>query len=124
MSETLEDLLRQVCERGCTHLTLWPVPSADGKKTYWHAQATPSTMHKYVSANDLDPVVALRGVLLGMPKAPKRGAPKKSLAGPELGREPTPDQTEITAAVTAAAQEDPQSQPQPPETLDTWLPRT
>lgn len=75
--DDLETLLAQACERGMTHLTLAPVPSADGKTTYWAARATPSTNHMYVAVNDKDPIVALRGVLLGLPKAGRRTAAKK-----------------------------------------------
>lgn len=98
---TLEELLLAACERGITHLTLYPVPSRDGKTTYWEARATPSTVHKYVNVTDTDPVVALKGVLLGLPKAPKR-SPK-----------------ELTAAVTPDAA--PTLEPQQ-ENIDQWLP--
>lgn len=75
-------MLRQACERGITHLTLAPTPSEDGKTIYWAARATPSTTHKYVACNDKDPIVALTGVLLGLPKAPKRSAPKEKITAP------------------------------------------
>ena len=107
-----DDLLRLAAERGVTHLTIWPVPSADGKTTYWKARGQPSTNHKYVECSDTDPVIALRGVLIGMPKAPKRAAPS--------GVKPTKDEPEITATVTEAP---PPAAPHQ-ETIDTWLPRT
>lgn len=69
---TLEELLRETAKRGITHLSLVPTPSEDGKTTYWRAQATPSTMHKYVSCNSLDPVEALTEVLKALPKAEAR----------------------------------------------------
>lgn len=78
----LEDLLRDAAKRGITHLSLHPTPSEDGKTIYWRAQATPSTGHKYVSCADLDPVVALAGVLHGLPKAPARTPSTKSAAMP------------------------------------------
>lgn len=117
----LEDLLRAACERGVTHLSLYPVSSADGKKVYWSARGTPSTNHKHVTVNDTDPVVALRGVLIGLPKAPKaRAAVSHKPAKPtELAE--TPAENEITATVTDAPQEDPAPQQ---ETIDTWLPRS
>lgn len=105
---TIEELLKEACERGITHLTLYPVPSEDGKTTYWHARGSPSTGHKYVSVTDIDPVIALRGALLGLPKARLRPTPKTR----DAGREPE----RVTATVT---------EPEPePETIDTWLPHT
>lgn len=78
---TLEELLADACEKGLTHLTVWPIPSADGKQTYWAARATPSTSHQYVAAQSKFAVDAITEVLLALPKARKRG-------------------TKITAAVT------------------------
>lgn len=100
----IEELLREACSRGITHLTLYPVPSEDGKTVYWSARATPSTNHKYVHVSDIDPVVALRGVLMGIPKAGRRST--------------TRDDAPVTATVT--------NEPPPPqqETLDTWLPKS
>lgn len=72
---TLEEQLREAVEKGITHLTLYPTPSADGKKLYWRATATPSTGHKYISVTVADPVEALHEVLKALPKAPKRAPP-------------------------------------------------
>lgn len=93
----LEDLIHEAAAKGMTHLTIWPVPSEDGKKTYWSARATPSTMHSYVQAAHHDPVTALELVLKGLPRAPKR-APRK-----------------ITATVTA---EPPSGMPEGTDPLD------
>ncbi len=105
MAHELETLLREACERGITHLTLYPVPSTDGKTAIWHARGTPSTMHKYVSAVDYDPIKALTAVLLGLPKAPKQRAPKKGEGRPAELDAPTPAGNEITAAVTPEPEE-------------------
>lgn len=72
---TLEEQLREAVAKGITHLTLYPTPSADGKKTYWRATATPSTGHKYISVTAADPIEALNEVLKALPKAPKRPPP-------------------------------------------------
>jgi hypothetical protein len=66
---TLEEQLRNACEKGMTHFTMWPVHSEDRKTIYWHAQATPSTGHSYVSTNSLDPVEAVTEVLKALPRA-------------------------------------------------------
>lgn len=79
---TLEELLADACAKGLTHLTVWPVPSSDGRQTYWAARATPSTGHHYVSAQSKFAIDAITEVLLALPKARKRA-------------------TKITAAVTA-----------------------
>lgn len=112
MSDALtstDDLLRLACERGITHLTLYPIPSTDGKKIYWQARGTPSTEHKYIQTSDTDPVVALRGVLIGLPKAGKRNRSQSKDPRPGAANA----DPEITAAVT----------PVEPETLDSWLPK-
>ena len=102
MSDDLEALLRQACEKGLTHLTLAPTPSADGKTTYWGARATPSGQHMYVAVNHTDPVVALKGVLLGLPKAGRRKIVKS---------EP------VTAAVNAAIADQLGEKPPEPEAV-------
>jgi hypothetical protein len=91
---TLEEALKLAAERGLTHLTLYPVPSADNKITYWHAKATPSTGHNYVQITTTDPVDAVVQVLQALPRAPKRAAAK------------------ITATVNEPAAE-----------IDKWLPQ-
>jgi hypothetical protein len=65
----LEEILRGACEKGMTHFTMWPVHSEDRKTIYWHAQATPSTGHSYVSTNSRDPVEAMTEVLKALPRA-------------------------------------------------------
>lgn len=89
---TLEEALKQACERGMTHLSLWPVPSDDRKTTYWKATAAPSTQHRRSEGTSTDPVDAVLKALTEMPKAPK--IPARELRV-RPGREP-----EITAAVT------------------------
>jgi hypothetical protein len=121
----LEDLLQRAAKHGITHLSLVPVPSVDGKTTYWHATATPSTAHKYVNCNHTDPVIALTGVLEAMPKAPLRAA--------KAARD-----KEITAAVTEPAaparpgEPEPEAVPEPApsapplnleEEFSQWLPK-
>lgn len=69
---TLEELLKEACRKGMTHLTLYPVESNDRKTIYWVAQASPSTGHQYVAAKSLDPIEAVTEVLTRLPKAPKR----------------------------------------------------
>lgn len=124
---TLEDALREACTRGLTHFTLYPVPSADGKITYWHGRATPSTGHSYVQTHGTDPVDVMTKVLESLPKAPKR--PK---IDPHRGTrfdEPKLDQaaierhigTSVTAAVT---DELPEPQTNSQRGIDQWLPRT
>jgi hypothetical protein len=68
----LEDLLKKACEKGLTHLTLWPVQSHDGKTTYWIAKGTPSSAYGYVQSEDKDPIKALTTVLENLPAAKKR----------------------------------------------------
>lgn len=68
---TLEEALKQACERGMTHLSLWPVPSDDRKTTYWKATAAPSTQHRRSEGTSTDPVEAVLAALVEMPKAPK-----------------------------------------------------
>lgn len=87
MSASLEDLIRQCAANGCTHLTVYPVHSADNKTVYWHARATPSTQHRYVHEIDTDIVAAITKVITLMPKAPKRAPSKKGML-------------DLTAAVT------------------------
>lgn len=98
---TLEDLLREAAAKGLTHLSLHPVPSEDGKSTYWRASATPSTQHKYVQAATHDPAEAVRIVLEALPRAPRRSAPK-----PRFDKE-NPPLSEMAQrdAVTAAVKE-------------------
>lgn len=75
---TLEDLLRAAAAKGLTHLTVYPVESADKKTIYWHARATPSSQHSYVHEIVADDIVgAMTAVLERMPAAKKRAAPKK-----------------------------------------------
>lgn len=95
---TLEDLLREAAAKGLTHLSLHPVPSDDGKTTYWRASATPSTQHKYVQAATLDPAEAVRVVLEALPRAPRRATPKSKFdkENPPLSEMA---QREVTAAV-------------------------
>jgi len=77
---TLEELLADASTKGLTHLSVWPVPSADGKQTYWAARATPSTGHQYVSAQSKFAVDAITEVLLALPKARKRADKKITAA--------------------------------------------
>lgn len=88
---TLEEALKQACDRGMTHLSLWPVPSDDRKTTYWKATAAPSTQHRRSEGTSTDPVEAVLAALVEMPKAPK--IPARELRV-RAGKEP-----EITAAV-------------------------
>ena len=92
---TLEELLRAAAARGLTHLTLYPVDSNDGKRSYWHARATPSTAHGYVQMTDEDPVKAVTRVLEALPSAKRRNLSKH-----------TEPQMEVTAAVTKPADTD------------------
>jgi hypothetical protein len=105
MTVTLEELLKEACAKGLTHLTLYPVPAADGRITYWHARATPSTGHHYVARAGTDPIDVLSEVLSNLPKAPKR-AVTAAVKRPPLATEPT----------TIPAKLDPE--------LEDWLPKS
>ena len=84
MSDTLAELIREKAARGMTHLTLYPVPSVDGKQTYWCARCTPSTEHRYSQAAAADPITAITQALQEMANAPKRkGADPKMMVGSE-----------------------------------------
>lgn len=106
MADPLDEALRDAARKGMTHLTLYPVVSADGKTTYWHARSAPSTGHSYVQITSLDPVDALVRVLLALPKAPKRAAP-----------------TKITAAVTEPEDISSSAAHEPKTELEKWLPQ-
>ncbi len=86
----LEQLLREVCKRGLTHLSLSAETSMDGKKTYWRVLATPSTMNKYVTASGEDPIEAMEQVLKAVSKAPLRAAPSKTITAPVTTDEEPP----------------------------------
>lgn len=128
---TLEEALLAAANKGLTHLSLHPVFSEDRKTTYWRATATPSTMHKYVSTQGLNPVEAVLEVLKALPKAPTRHAPN-----------PNPNLRGSGDLVTAAVKPQPvdldenvgSNDPHRPSTtldqidppaegLDTWLPK-
>lgn len=118
---TLEEALLAAANKGLTHLSLHPVFSGDRKTTYWRCTATPSTMHKYVSAQSLNPVEAVLEVLKALPKAP--------------GRTPNPNPNLRGSAVTAAVThpmdldppegtaENPINMDETKEGLDQWLPK-
>lgn len=95
---TLEELLVAATANGLTHVTLYPVHSEDRKTTYWHARATPSTGHQYVSANGTNPVDVLAQVLEGLPRA------KKRTANPPFSQL---SQREITATVNPVEEQHP-----------------
>lgn len=153
---SIEDTLRAAAAKGMTHLTLYPVQSDDGKTTYWHARATPSTGHSYVQTTSRDPVEAVEQVLLALPKAPKRAKidPHRGTRYDELPHDSTPitgsgvdldmlaggpkgdpgEPDEVTATVKPApypkrakqmaADNGITLQEQPPEDMNTWLPKT
>lgn len=104
----LDDLIHEAAKKGLTHLSLVPTPSADGKKIYWAATATPSTMHKYINCADEDPVAAMKEVLKALPKAPMRQ--KRGIERPQKG-------LDVTATVN------PDEPPEETE-LNKWLPKT
>lgn len=123
---TLEDALRLAATKGVTHLSIWPVQSQDRKKTYWHAQAAPSTGHSYVTANSTDIVEAVVEVIKALPSAPKRKGPKPkfSEASPPLSEYPqraaqmaAEAGIELEEQVTAPVSDE-------PPTLDDWLPKS
>lgn len=101
-----------------THLTMWPVPSADGKTTFWKARCTPSVAHGYVEIESLDPVDAITRVLQLMQKAPKRSA-KSAAPGLEnqgtLPIDAIPGKETEDGNVTATVTD--------PSALETWLPK-
>lgn len=78
---SLEEALRDAAARGITHLSIYPVHSADRKIVYWHASASPSTEHLPAKASSLDIVEAAAQALHGMARAPKRSAPKRENQG-------------------------------------------
>ena len=75
MPQELEEALVTAAAKGLTHFSIWPVNSHDSKKTYWRAQAAPSTGHSYVSVTDVDPIKAMVLTLQALPAARKRRAP-------------------------------------------------
>ena len=87
----METALRHAAAMGLTHLTMWPVPSADGKTVFWKARATPSTAHGYVEHEALDPVEALARALHLLPHAKKRA----------MGKEKTQDENQGTLPIDA-----------------------
>ncbi len=105
---SLEELIYDSVRKGLTHLTLYPVPSEDGKKLYWRAQATPSTGHAYVFASSEDPIAALEQALKELPAAKKRSGvvdhkPRFDSANPPLSELPQrSDPDEVTAAAAGA----------------------
>jgi hypothetical protein len=114
---SLEELIREACKRGLTHLTLYPVPSQDNKTLYWCARATPSTGHSYVQTQTLDPIEAMTEVLKALPKAPKRAS--KAADKPLLRDEVTAPVTETLADPDHVPDE-----PTPePGDMNTWLPK-
>lgn len=106
-----------------THLTMWPVPSADGKTTFWKARCTPSVAHGYVEIESLDPVDAITRVLQLMQKAPKRTVGKHPALGMPYGKEnqgtlpidAIPGKETEDGNVTATVTD--------PSALETWLPK-
>lgn len=108
---TLEEALRDAARKGITHLTLYPVPSADNKTTYWCARATPSTGHSYVQTNSLDPVEAVIEVLKALP-----GAKRRVTAAVKLDE--NIGSTDWTKPETTVADID-----KPQEELGRWLPK-
>lgn len=79
---TLEEALLAAAAKGLTYLSLHPVHSEDNKTVYWRCSATPSTMHKYVSTQALNPVDAMLEVLKVLPKAPSRSKPVTAAVNP------------------------------------------
>lgn len=108
---TLDEALKLACQKGMTHLTIYPIPSADNKTIYWCARATPSTGHSYVQVATLDPVEAVMEVLKALPSAKRRAAISKDRGSTYEARH-----TPVTAPVTET--------PPEPETMNTWLPKT
>lgn len=113
---TLEEMIRTAAAKGITHLTLYPVQSADNKTTYWHARATPSTGHQYVHEICTDPVEALQAVLVAMPAAKKR-RPRFDSVNPPLSELP---QREVTVAVKPIDMDESSERL---DEIDRWLPK-
>lgn len=105
---TLEERIKEACDKGLTHLTVWPVPSVDGKHTYWAARATPSTGHAYVSTQSKFAVDAIAEVLAQLPKAKSRSLPPPR---------------EFTAAVTDPVAVAKEEFSQITSEIDRWLPK-
>ena len=94
----IEDALREAAAKGLTHLSVHPVPSADGKQVYWRATASPSTNHFPAVGNGTDIVEAVTQALKALPGAKRRTATKRfDGANPPLSEMP---QRAVTAAVT------------------------
>lgn len=85
---SLEEALRAAAEKGLTHFSMWPVPSADGKKTYWRASCAPSTGHHYVAVSGEDPVKAAIEALQNLPAARKRKAATATVTEPLKDTQP------------------------------------
>lgn len=117
---TLEEHLREGCAKGLTHLSLYPVPSADGKTTYWHATASPSTQHQYVKHTCLDPVEVVAQVLQLLPRATRRVTatvkPKFDSVNPPLSEFP-----QRAAQMAAEAGVKLEEQPTKAGSLEDWM---
>lgn len=75
---SLEDLMQEAAARGLTHLSVYPVHSADRKTVYWHASASPSTEKLPSKSSGLDIVEVAAQALQGMSRAPKARAGKEN----------------------------------------------
>lgn len=120
---TLEEALLAAATKGLTHLSLHPVFSEDRKTTYWRAVATPSTMHKYVSTQALNPVEAVLEVLKALPKAPARTKPVTAAVSDhprDLDLPVNIGSNDPHRPSTTLDQIDP---PNPNGELDQWLPK-
>lgn len=114
---TLDEVLRVAVSKGLTHLTLYPVPSDDGKKIYWCARATPSTGHQYISASDLDPIKVLVTVLENLPRAKKRAGVTAAVTEPAIDTN--------RGSTYAPGADDPTGlHPELESEIDKWLPKT
>lgn len=114
---TLEEALLAAANKGLTHLSLHPVSSEDRKTTYWRATATPSTMHKYVSTQALNPVEAILEVLKALPKAPARGKVTAAVSD-------HPKDLDQQAIPNIIIDKDGNDIYEPPtESLNAWLPK-
>lgn len=108
LMSSLEDLMQEAAARGLTHLSVYPVHSADHKTVYWHASASPSTEKLPSKSSGMDIVEVAAQALQGMSRAPKARAGKENHGTLPIDAIPGKETEDgnITAAVKPSTMED------------------